>query len=100
MARIDFGNNLDGDTAALPEYDPEKRVKIILEENEEIPPTGLPIGVNGEVCFVKPGEEVNIKQKFLTVLDNAETSAPIINPGTKAIEGYRTRLRFPYRRVQ
>jgi hypothetical protein len=33
------------------------------------------------------------------VLDEAITSAPQVNPQTLQVEGYRPRMRFPYRRV-
>ena len=90
---IDFGDNL----TKTKSFDPEERVRIILEESEEIPPTGLPVGVNGEICYIKPGEEVALKRKFIEVLNKAETEVPIVNPQTRAIEGYRKKLRFPYR---
>jgi hypothetical protein len=37
---------------------------IVLEESSDVPPTGLPIGVNGDVMMVLPGEPVFIQNKY------------------------------------
>lgn len=76
-----------------------KRVWIILEDNDEIPPTGLGIGHNGRSYMIRAGEPVNVPEFILEILDNAVMSAPIIDPTTRRVNGFRERLRFPYRRV-
>ena len=43
--------------AAVPEV---KRVKIILEENDEVPPTGLFLSVNGVGYVLRPGDKINM----------------------------------------
>lgn len=76
-----------------------ERTYIILEENEDIPPTGLFVGINGTSYLVKPGEPVAVPQSILDVLDNAVTTIPVTDPSTKRVIGHRERMRFPYRRV-
>lgn len=76
-----------------------KRVRIILEENDAIPPTGLPIGHNGRVIVIMPGEIVDIPEHYLEILDNAITSVPVKDPQTLQVVGERPRMRYPYRRL-
>lgn len=89
--------SLDPVTAAVKEA--KKRVKILLEESDEIPPTGLPIGHNGRAYVIKPGEVVEVPQFLLDILDNAVMSVPVVDPATKQVVGYRERLRYSYRRL-
>jgi hypothetical protein len=72
---------------------------IILEENDDIPPTGLPLGHNGTAYLVRPGEPVQVPVQVLNVLDDAVTSVPVRESGTDRVIGHRERMRFPYRRV-
>jgi hypothetical protein len=74
-------------------------VKIILEENDDIPPTGLFIGVNGRGYLIKPGEPVTIPASVVEVLDHAVMSSPQVDPQTRQVIGYRDRLRYSYRLV-
>lgn len=76
-----------------------KTVRIILEENDEIPPTGLPIGHNGKVFVIRPGEEVDVPPSLLEILDQAVMAVPQIDPQTKQIVGYRDKMRYSYRVV-
>lgn len=80
--------------------DAQPRVRIILEENENIPPSGQFIGVNGVGYLITPGVEVSVPESVLEVLDNAIMSTPTLDPFTKQVMGYRDRLRFPYRIVR
>jgi len=75
------------------------RARIILEASDEIPPTGLPIGHNGDTYVIVPGEPVEVPEFLLEILDNAVTSIPVIDPQTRQPMGYRERLRYSYRRV-
>ncbi len=81
-------------TAATP-----KRVRIVVEENDAIPPTGLPLQHNGRAIVIKPGEVVEIPEPYLEILDHAVMSVAQVDPQTQQVVGYRDRLRYPYRRV-
>lgn len=74
-----------------------KRVRIILEENDEIPPTGQFFGVNGKSYILRPGEEADVPPELISVLNDAITSTPVIDPSTNQVVSYRPKLRFPYR---
>lgn len=84
--------------AATPPAKP-KRVKIILEENDAIPPTGQFFGVNGTGYQIQPGKEVEIPEFLLGVIDNAVTTKPVLNDDGQVV-GYRDVPRFPYRIVK
>lgn len=77
----------------------KKRVWIILEDNESIPPTGLFIGHNGVGFMLKAGVPAEVPVELLEILNHAEYNAPVVDPSTKQIIEYRPRLRFSYRRV-
>ena len=77
----------------------EPRIRIILEENDQIPPTGQFVGVNGVGYLIKPGVPVDVPESVLDVLDNAVMSAPVKDEDDRVV-GYRDRLRFPYRIVR
>lgn len=73
------------------------RACIVLEDNENIPPTGLFIGHNGRGFILRSGEKAMVPEELLNVLNDAVWSAPIVDEATRQIIGYRKRLRFPYR---
>lgn len=75
----------------------ERRVRILLEENENIPPTGQFIAVNGRTFVLKPGEPAEVPECVLGVLNDAVQASPTLDPSTKQVTGYRDKLRFPYR---
>lgn len=77
-----------------------KTVRILLEENDEIPPTGQFIGYNGLGYMLKPGVEVEVPETIIEILNNAVKSKPLIDPETRQISGWRDALRFPYRVIR
>lgn len=83
-------------TKAKPKSLPQT-TRIMLEENETIPPNGLYIGHNGRGYLLRPGEEVNAPNALLEILDNAITSTPVVDPQTRQVVGHRPKLRYPYR---
>jgi len=76
-----------------------KRVKIILEENENIPPTGQFFGVQGRGYMLMPGKVAEVPIGLVNVLNDAIMSVPEVDGQTQQITGYRDKLRFPYRIV-
>lgn len=103
MAKPDLGSNipdkLDGDEAPAPAPVKAKSntTRIILERSTDIPPTGLPIGLNGDVILIVPGHPVDIPNEYLRVLDEAITEQPVLDPSTGQIIGSEPRQRFAYR---
>lgn len=99
----ELGTNIDQEPikirkAAKPIPRPDT-VRIILEEDDNIPPTGLFVGVNGKGYLIAPGEVVDVPQSVVEVLDHAVMATPQLDPATKQVAGYRERMRYAYRRV-
>lgn len=85
------------DTASQP---PDKRrVRIVLADNAEIPPTGQFIGVNGRSYVLRSGEEAEVPIEILGVLDSAVTSVAVLDENEQIV-GFRDRPRFPYRIIE
>lgn len=76
-----------------------KTTRIVLSENDDIPPTGLFLGHNGRGYLVQTGVEVDIPNYVLDIINQAVMSTPIIDPETRQVTGYRNRLRYPYQIV-
>ena len=76
-----------------------KRVKIRLEQNKEIPPTGQFIGVNGVGYLLVAGVEVEVPEFLLDALDAAVESVPMFDERGN-ITGYQNKSRFPYQIVR
>lgn len=88
---------LHAPVAVAPEVAPAPtRVRIILEENDNIPPTGLFIGINGRSYVIRPGEEVAIPPEVIEVLNDAVEDIPRMDANNNVVD-YRKKMRFPYR---
>lgn len=74
----------------------ERRTRIVLEDNEQIGPNGQFFGADGKGYMLKPGEEADVPDSILNILDSAVMSVPVTD-GSQTVIGYRDRLRFPYR---
>ncbi len=77
----------------------ERRVWIVLEDNDEIPPNGQFMSVDGRAYQLRSGEPAHVPISLVDVLDHAVKSMPITDENRNVI-GYRDRLRFPYRVVR
>jgi|SRR6056297_1145906 len=75
------------------------RVEILLEENDDIPPTGLFLGLNGRGFMLRPGEKASVPIGIVEILENAVTSTAVLDPATKQVIGYRDRLKYPFRKL-
>ena len=85
-----------GDAKPVEVIPAAERVKIILEENDNIPPTGLFIGVNGRSFLLRAGEEVEVPVEVVEVLNDAVEDVPRTD-GNHNVLDYRKKMRFPYR---
>ena len=74
-----------------------ERKKIILEENDNIPPNGLYIGLNGTGYLLKPGEPVPVPVGVIDILEHAVEMTPVIDSNTRRVVGHRQKQRFPFR---
>ena len=74
------------------------RVKIILEENDNIPPTGLFVGINNKSYLIRAGEEVEVPVEVVEVLNDAVEDVPRTD-GNNNVLDYRKKMRFPYRLI-
>lgn len=72
------------------------RICIMLDDNEDIPPTGHPVSVNGKMYILKTNEKMWVPPEVIEVLENAVTSVPVFGQGQKVL-GYRDRPRLPFR---
>ena len=72
---------------------------VVLDDNDDIPPTGLFVGHNGTGFLISTGVPVLVPDHVLKTLDDAVMSAPVMEPGTKKVTGWRDRPRYSYRRV-
>ena len=75
----------------------QERVKIILEENDNIPRGGQFFGINGAAFLLRPGVVADVPQGIIDVLNNAVMAVPVLDPNTLQVTNWRNKLRYPYR---
>lgn len=73
--------------------------RIVLEDNPDIPPTGLFVSHNGRSYMIQPGVTVDVPDFVLEILDNAVVALPVLDSKSQRVLGYRDRSKYPYRRV-
>lgn len=72
---------------------------VQLDDNDDIPPTGLFVGHNGVGFLIQAGMPALVPEHVLGILDDATMDAPVIDPKTRQVIAYRPRPRFTYREV-
>jgi hypothetical protein len=77
-----------------------KRVWIIMEENANIPPNGLQVGVNGFGYLLQAGVRAHVPIGVVGALRNAIEGKPIVDPQTLKVLRYTSVLRYPFRIVR
>jgi hypothetical protein len=73
------------------------RVRIILDNGDQIPKNGLMIGHNGTMYLLKPGIPANVPRVLLNVLNDAVQGFPVQDPDSLQVVEYQERMRYPYR---
>lgn len=73
------------------------KIRILLEDCDDIPPTGLFIGYNGRPYILQTGAEVDVPVGLKEILDNAVITSPVIDPRTRQIIDWRSRKKYNYR---
>jgi hypothetical protein len=116
-----FGNNIDEAVPGLPPITPdyvrvqpeysapsdkapntyaEPRVRIILEEQEGIPPSGQFFGINGNGYILKPGRPADVPVGIVDILNHAIQETPVVDEETMKVLRFRKQLRLPYRVIR
>lgn len=89
-------SNLEDDEANIAVVPKLPRVRIMLEDSKDIPPTGQFFSADGVGYRLKPGVEADVPMSIISILDTAVMSEPILDDNDK-VTGYRDKRRFPYR---
>lgn len=71
-------------------------MRILLEDSNDIPPSGQFIGHNGTSFLLKTGVWVDVPMPLIEVLNHAVQQQPILNDA-KQVVGWREKMRYPYR---
>lgn len=90
---------IHADTAKVAPLGMPSTTRIVLDETDNMPPTGQMFQINGRAFLIRPGEPVDVPDAVIEVLDNAIHSVPVRNAALQ-VTGYRDRHRFPYRTIR
>lgn len=74
-----------------------KTTRIMIDQTDEIPPSGIFLGHNGKTFMLQAGVEIDCPDFLIDVLNDAVMTAAITDPETHRVIGHRNRLRIPYR---
>lgn len=88
---------VDANAGATPLSEQKGWTTIILEDNDAVPKTGLPIGYNGRFYILKTGEPARVPPGVIEILNHAIMGVPVQDPNTDQVIGMRDRMRYPYR---
>lgn len=77
-----------------------KTTRIIIDQTDEIPPSGIFVGHNGRTFMLQAGVEIDCPDFVIDVLNDAIMTAAVTDPETHRVVGHRNRLRIPYRVVR
>lgn len=86
----------DADQAVIDKAVQPERRRIMLEENEAIPPTGLFLSLNGRSYMLKPGVPADVPVGVIDILKNAIMSVPVTDGETGRVIGSTDRMRYPF----
>ena len=90
---------LDDEQRALLSSAGVKTTRIIVDQTEAIPPSGLFVAHNGRTFMIQAGVEVDVPNFIIQLLNDAVMTQAVTDPETHRVIGHRNRLRFPYRVV-
>jgi hypothetical protein len=76
-----------------------KTTRVIIDQTDAIPPSGLFVAHNGRTFMIQAGVEVDVPNFIIQVLNDAIMTQAVTDPETSRVIGHRNRLRFPYRVV-
>jgi hypothetical protein len=96
----ELGSNIPAPELKAKTVTKPKTVRIVLEENDNIPPTGLFVGENGRGYLIRAGEEVDVPAGIVEILTNATQAVPTVDPQSLQVVGYREKSLYPFRIVQ
>lgn len=73
-----------------------RTVKIVVEAVDNMPPSGHPVGINGQCYILKPGVPQRVPYPILEILRNAKIGVSKRDPLTMRHLRFEDRLRLPF----
>lgn len=75
-----------GEGKLTAEMSKQKLYEITLHDNDEVPPGGQRVGVNGVFYTIPAGVRCKVPKAVLEVLDNAVQSTPVLNERMQVVD--------------